>query len=158
MKKKKNCPTTVLLCSFLKNTISDKYHLSQPIKIISTFSIYVSIMQTLLMWGGCSMLLTLYGGCGWTKTPPSVRWSDCFTCSSLIARWASKYLRKAMQVCFPVWRLAKISSSLKRAPWSSKFKISRVLIFSTKVEWKEKNFISSHFRKKQHLQFSAAPV
>lgn len=97
------------------------------------------------------MLLTLYGGCGWTKTPPSVRWSDCFTCSSLIARWASKYLRKAMQVCFPVWRLAKISSSLKRAPWSSKFKISRVLIFSKKCGWKEKSFISSHFRKNSTL-------
>lgn len=61
--------------------------------------------------------------------PPSVRCRDCFTCSTLIARWASKYLRRAMQVCLAVCLLEKISSSLSSAPWSSGFRISSVLIW-----------------------------
>ena len=68
--------------------------------------------------------------------PPSVRCRDCFTCSTLIARWASKYLRRAMQVCLAVCLLEKISSSLSRAPWSSGFRISSVLI------WKQSDHIT----------------
>lgn len=64
--------------------------------------------------------------------PPSVRCKDCFTCSTLIARWASKYLRSAMQVCLAVCLLEKISSSLSSAPWSSGFRISNVLIWNDK--------------------------
>lgn len=66
--------------------------------------------------------------------PPSVRCRDCFTCSTLIARWASKYLRSAMQVCLAVCLLEKISSSLSSAPWSSGFKISSVLIWNQSVQ------------------------
>lgn len=65
--------------------------------------------------------------------PPSVRCKDCFTCSTFIARWASKYLRRAMQVCLAVCLLEKISSSLSSAPWSSGFRISNVLIWKQSV-------------------------
>lgn len=70
-----------------------------------------------------------------------------------------------MQVCFPVWRLAKISSSLKRAPWSSRFKISRVLIFRKRLDRggggggeKFHQLTFQEKKKKKHLQFSAALV
>ncbi len=62
-----------------------------------------------------------------------MRCRDCFTCSTLIARWASKYLRRAMQVCLAVCLLEKISSSLSSAPWSSGFRISSVLIWKHSV-------------------------
>ncbi|TNN42731.1 hypothetical protein EYF80_047091 [Liparis tanakae] len=70
--------------------------------------------------------------------PDSGRWlvyttGDCFTCSTLMARCASKYLRRAMQVCLAVCLLEKISSSLSSAPWSSGFRISRVLICKQSV-------------------------
>lgn len=77
--------------------------------------------------------------------PPSVRCKDCFTCSTLIARWASKYLRSAMQVCLAVCLLEKISSSLSSAPWSSGFRISSVLIWNQSVHKKSTRLLSNHF-------------
>lgn len=76
--------------------------------------------------------------------PPSVRCKDCFTCSTLIARWASKYLRSAMQVCLAVCLLEKISSSLSSAPWSSGFRISSVLIWNQWVHKKSTRLLSNH--------------
>ena len=54
---------------------------------------------------------TLYARTGTGGVPPSFLAIDLLSASALMWRWASKYLRRAMQVCFAVCRLPNTSSS-----------------------------------------------
>ena len=79
---------------------------------------------------------TLYARTGTGGVPPSFLAIDLLSASALMWRWASKYLRRAMQVCFAVCRLPNTSSSLSSSASSGR-RIESVLSCHNKVKQKK---------------------